>query len=266
MSERFQSISRSLAATSCAIALGAWPGAARAVDLPSDPDHALPCRPTISCTADIVSPGDLEVEAGFSRAHGASAQLWTFPLLVKQSVTKWLQIQVGSNGYTDESGASSSKYFDNVNVGPKFHLAEQGTFVPSLSLSAQLSIPTFPARGYVRDFDAFFVGYASKDIGPIHADLNVGFDVWHFGDASRAQQYTAFALSTTLPAHFGVIAEGYFFTNALPAAPRDGGVRAALTYSARTWLVIDAGGDWGFFPFTRGYTIFAGVTVIPLVL
>jgi hypothetical protein len=156
-------------------------------------------------------------------------------------------------------------YFDNVVLGPKFHLVDQSKFVPSLSVSAQVSVPTFEASGYARNTDLFFVGYASKDLGPLHVDWNVGFDLWRLNDSPRAQGYTSLVLSTTLPANLGIEAEGYIFSSAGSAASHDAGVRGALTYSPRSWLVVDAGGDVGLYPSTRGYTVFAGVTVIPVV-
>jgi hypothetical protein len=68
-----------------------------------------------------------------------------------------------------------------------------------------------------------------------------------------------------MPANFGVEVEGYYFFPAEPAASRDGGLRGAVTYSLRSWLVVDAGGDLGWFPSIRRFTAFAGITVIPVV-
>ena len=238
---------------------------AGAVDAPGDRDHAKPCRPTIACTADIVVPGELEVEGGGSYAHGGAVRQWSFPFLLKLSVTTWLQVQVGSNGYTLVRSEPHGDYFDNLLVGPKFHLLDQQKFVPSLALSAQVSVPTFAADGYTRSTDLFFVGYASKDIGPIHLDWNVGLDLWRSNDGARAQGFTALVVSTALPANFGVEGEGYIFSAAGTAASRDLGVRGALTYSARPWLVFDAAGDAGFYPSNRAYSVFAGVTIIPVV-
>lgn len=53
-------------------------------DWPDARDQAHPCRPTVSCTADIVAPGRLEVEVGALYASGAAHAL-AFPLLLKQT-------------------------------------------------------------------------------------------------------------------------------------------------------------------------------------
>jgi hypothetical protein len=257
-------LAKTLGLATVAMALLANGPRVEAIETPSDNDVAKPCRPTISCTADLTSPGTLELEGGASYAHGGPLSQWTFPLLLKQTVTAWLQIQIGSNGYTLIRTEPRDDYFDNLFVGPKFHLTDQARFLPSLSLSAEVSIPTFAQNGYVRTTDLFFVAYASKDIGLLHIDWNVGLNVWRLDDAV-AQAYTSLALSTSLPANFGIEAEGYIFSSAGTAATKDGGIRGALTFSARPWLVFDAGADYGFFPSVRSYSIFGGLTVIPVI-
>ncbi len=232
---------------------------------PVDQDQAQPCRPTITCTAEFAPPGSLEVEAGAAFAHGAHLEEWTVPFLLKQTFASWFQLQVGSNGYTLVRSDSQARYLDNIYIGPKFHLVDQKEVIPSIAWSAQVSLPTFPAAGYVRETDLIFVGYASKDLKPIHVDWNVGLDLWRLGDSTRAQGYTSLVLSTALPAHFGVEGEGYIFSGAGSAANHDGGLRGVVTFSPRPWLVFDAGADAGFFRSVRGYTLFAGMTIIPVV-
>jgi hypothetical protein len=47
---------------------------------------------------------------------------------------------------------------------------------------------------------------------------------------------------------------------------RDGGFLFAFTHSPRSWLVFDIGGDVGMFPSTRQYSVFLGVSFVPVVL
>jgi hypothetical protein len=241
---------------------------AHAVETPGDSDKALPCRPTIACTADLVPPGSFEVEiGGFSSKLGAEGRFFDIPVLLKQTVVPFLQLQVGSNGYTTTESsprATAAHYFDNVIFGPKFHLVDQSTFVPSLALSAQSSLPV---RAAGQD-GALFIAYASKDFGPLHADLNVGLEAfWGVpGSDAAAQPFVALALSTTLVDPVGLLVEGYVFSAALPFAARDGGIRPAITLTPRPWLVVDAGCDAGFFPNTREYSLFVGMTVVPMIL
>jgi hypothetical protein len=247
----------------------AAPRWARAGSWPDGQDQARPCRPTISCTADIVTPGTFEAEVGGAASTASQGRVVSFPLLLKQTLTKLVQLQVGSNGYTvvtDGSSASQLRYVDNVFFGPKFHVRDQADVWPSLAVSAVASVPTFRADGAPRADDAFFTAYASKDVGLVHIDWNVGLDAWRVEQAPAAQAFTALALSATPVQPFGVAVEGYYFSDAAPLAPHDGGVRVALSVASRSWLVTDLGGDVGFFPSTRAYSFFFGMTVIPAVL
>jgi hypothetical protein len=235
-------------------------------DLPDVGDHALPCRPTVSCTADITAPGTLELEGGLLVSGASeSTRTWSYPFLLKQTLTRWLQLQVASNGFTTIRGLAPAQYLDNIGLGAKLHLADQGAAWPSLAVTALVSVPTFDRDGYLRIYDGFLTGHASKDVAWLHVDWNVGVNVWRLEGAPVAQGFTALALSTSLPPPFSIALEGYGFTDAAPIAPRDGGLRAALGTTARSWLVFDLGGDVGFFPSTRAYSVFVGMTVIPVV-
>lgn len=237
------------------------------MDWPNATDQAHPCRPTVSCTADIVGPGRLEVEGGVQYSGNAdgSSRAFAAPFLLKQSFTRFVQLQVGSNGYTFVPGAPSAKYLDNLIVGPKLHLHDQGDLWPSLAVSAQWSLPTFQEEGYPRQNDVFVTAYASKDVSFLHFDWNVGGLFWAVDETPASQVFTALAVSPSLPSPFGVAFEGYYFSDAPPVAPHDGGVRIAGSLTPRPWLVMDIGGDMGFFPSTRAVTLFAGLTMIPMV-
>lgn len=255
---------RLLAPLSGALLLAA--GDARALEPPGD-TRTLPCRPTIACTADLVPPGAFELEAGtLFRRLGADGRQWSFPFLAKLTTAKWFQLQVGSNGYTVAHGDVPAQFFDDAQIGGKFHLVDQGPVLPSLSFSATASVPTFEGRGYLRTYDALFTAYVTKDFGPVHADLNVGENVWRLEDAPRPQEFVALALSMNLPPPFGVMAESYYFTDASPVAPRDGGFLFAIDHSPKPWLMFDFGGDVGMFPSTRAYSVFFGMSVIPALL
>ena len=222
-----------------------------AIDLPDSNLHALPCRPTIACTADIVVPGALEVEAGYIyRRLPNNVDEHSTPFLLKLSVATWLQLQLGSNGGVFTNGAAPTAYFDNLAMGLKFHLLDQSRFVPSLALSSAVSVPLVANQlGYTPIYNLFFVGYASKDFfGWLHADLNAGANLLGLEGPLVAQGWFSLALSGALPHNFGVMLEGYYFSDAPPFAPHDAGILMAVNYAARTWLVLDAGGDIGLIP------------------
>jgi hypothetical protein len=252
-----------------------------AADPPDDSVTTLPCRPTIACTADLVQPGAFEIESGvlFRRlgTGSGSVRQWTYPFLLKLTLDRWIQLQAGSNGYTTAketkgTEAVPQQYFDDALLGAKVHLVDQTALVPSLSLSATASIPTFRGQaGYVRTYDALFTAYVTKDVARIHADFNAGVNVWRIGDrAANAgplpQGFAALAISMNLPRPFGIMAEAYCFSDAAPIAPRDGGFLFALSHSPKPWLIFDFGGDVGWFPSSRAYSVFIGMTIVPVVL
>ncbi|MEO7110415.1 MAG: transporter, partial [Polyangiaceae bacterium] len=242
--------------------------AAARADSPTDDDHVLPCRPTIACTAEITPPGTFEIEAGvLARKLPNPSRQFATPFLLKLSLEKWVQLQLGDNGYTHGTGNARASYFDNLQAGPKFHLADQDGILPSIAFSAEIGVPTLAGQtGYTRAYDAFLLGYATKDFGPIHADFNVGFNVYGFDGSPKNQEFVALALSMNLPPPFGIMAEGYDFTPAGALSPHDAGFLFAMTVSPKPWLMFDLGGDAGLVPSTRTYATFVGLTVIPAVI
>jgi hypothetical protein len=239
--------------------------AAGAVSLPDDETRSLPCRPTIACTADIVAPGLFELESGYLyRRLGGGVNQHSIPFLAKLTVAEWLQIQVGGNGPTFADGPVAVRYVDDITGGLKFHLLDQRGWLPSLSVSATLSVPISSAQGFTRTYDALFTTYVSKDFGWLHADLNVGLNLWRLEGPVEVQPWAALSLSVGLPAGFGTMLEGYVFADASPISPRDAGVLTGLTYSPKPWLVFDLGVDIGLIHATRSVSVFAGVTVVPV--
>ena len=240
-------------------------GTAGAVTLPDDQTRSLPCRPTIACTADIVAPGTFEIEAGYLyRRLAGDVDQHSIPFLTKLTVVEWLQIQVGGNGPTFADGPVALRYVDDITTGLKFHLLDQRDWAPSISLAATLSIPISSAEGFVRTYDALFTAYATKDFGWLHADLNVGLNLWRLEGPIAVQPWTALALSVGLPANFGTFLEGYAFADASPISPKDAGVLTGVTYSPKPWLVFDLGVDVGLIHSTRLVSAFVGMTVVPL--
>jgi hypothetical protein len=225
---------------------------------PDATTHVLPCRPTISCTADIAAPGTLEVEVGYNYARSDPfVEDRNFPFLIKLTLSKLLQLQVESNSATFTSTAT---YFDDVFAGVKLHIADQGKLAPSFAVTALVGIPVHQYVGVL------VTAHASKDIGTFHVDANVGInEVGVDTNAPASQAFAALALSIPLPAPFGSAIETYYYSDEPPLAPRDGGVRLVMTLTPRPWLVFDAGGDIGFFPSTRSFTVFFGMSIAPVV-
>jgi hypothetical protein len=239
------------------------PSAAAAGLLDRD-DKALPCRPTIACTADLVPPGVVELETGYlyrrlgNRAHQHSA-----PFLLKLTLFEWAQLQLGSNGPVLASAPAPARFFDDLTLGLKLHLIDQDDQTPSLSLSAAASLPLGEAEGYLRTWDLLAVLYVTKDLGWLHADLNLGLNLWRLEATPLPQPWVALALSVALKYGLGPMLEVYYFADAAPVSASDGGVLAALSWSPRSWLVLDLGGDVALVAATRTVSAFVGATFAP---
>jgi hypothetical protein len=249
------------------LALVAVSRRASAISPPDDDTTTLPCRPTIACTADIVKAGLFELESGMLFRRLGGTRQWTFPFLAKLTLTSFIQLQLGSNGYTTQFDGAPARFFDNVSPGVKLHLFDQGRVMPSISLSGALSVPVIEhQQGFIPADDAFFIAYITKDFGPLHADLNLSANAWGIDSSPRPQEWVALAVSAPLPPPFGVMVEFYYFTDAAPFAGRDGGWLFALSVSPRPWLIFDFGGDVGYFPSSRSYSSFVGMTLVPVKL
>lgn len=254
---------RPLFATLALLVAGSSP--ARALSWFDGDRLALPCRPTVACTADIVPPGSFELEMGYliRRLHDPAIQ-HSLPFLAKLTLAEWIQLQVGGNGPTFANAPVPTRYVDDIVAGFKFHLADQARYVPSFSWSVELSSPLAAAPGYIRSYDLLWTSYFTKDFSWLHTDLNLGANLWRLEGPVLLQPWAALALSVELPRHFTVMAENYFFSDASPLAPKDGGLLLALAYAPRPWIVVDVGGDLGYFPSQRSMSAFVGLTILPV--
>jgi hypothetical protein len=233
--------------------------------------RVLPCRPTISCSADLVPPGALEIELGYAaRRVSLGGFVHMQPVLIKLTVLDWLQLQVGSNGYVFTSGpvVRRLQYIDDISVGLKTHFLDQTDVAPSIAASWSLNVPS-PYRNelFPYAYDASFWAYASKDLGPLHLDANGGLNVWQFDLPDRSfQPFVSVAATLTMPLGLGAMAEGYWFDDGGLIAPPDAGILLAGSWAPNPRVMFDVGTDASLVPSTRTYTLFAGVTFIPGVL
>ena len=224
---------------------------------------ALPCRPTIACTAEIVRGGTLEVETGFAHRRAADANASGVLALVKYSITDRLQLQLGTNNLVMASGDTTA-WLDGVYLGPKVVLARQTEQLPTLAVSALFSIPTRSGDdAMTRTRDGYFWVYASKDLLGFHADGNLGLDVLSLTDAPAVQGVAALSVSHDLAFGLGAMVETYAFEGGGSYAQHDAGVLMALSYAPTPRIMFDLGGDVALHRDARRATLFAGVTFIP---
>ena len=220
----------------------------------------VPCRPTVTCTADLAPPGTLEIELGYQlRLPEAGATQQSVPVLAKLPLRKWLELQLGTNGFTR---AGPARYVDNLVLGAKLHLRDQTATWPSLAVTVSASVPTVAQRGYVRAYDAAVVIHASKDVGHLHLDANVGLTADDLGGGRALQPWAAVAATWPVTKRVAIAVEPHYFADAAPLAPRDGGAIVALEVAARGWLIVDGAVDavgWG----PRSVAAIVGVSIAP---
>jgi hypothetical protein len=178
--------------------------------------RVAPCRPTVTCTADLAAPGTLELELGYQLRSGITQ---TTPFLIKLPVARWAEVQVGDDSVVD-----------NPAVGVKLHVIDQTSYVPSVAFTVAASIPTS---------ELIATAHASKDLGRYHVDANAGVAAWQ----GVRQPFAAVAVTRALTDRWSATLEPHYYAYAEPYAQRDGGAIAAAEYSPRPWLVIDAAID-----------------------
>lgn len=216
---------------------------------------AQPCRPTVACTAELVPAGHAEIElGGFGSSDATSVNV-----LAKVSLLDWLQVQLGSDHFLRVEGGQLTA-IDGAVGFLKGRLLAQDGWVPTVSASLKVAMPTRPPLPAAQSsVDLGGTLHLSKDLGPLHADLNGTLLV---AGLREAQGQGALAVSTGLPGDFGVALEVHS-TFGNPRLSNDGGLRAVLTWSAADFLVFDLGGDLGFFRQTRAWSVFAGLVFVP---
>lgn len=215
---------------------------------------ALPCRPTVACAAEFVPAGQTEVELGYAGSSLPGAVQHSTPLLLKFSVADALQLQLGTNGVVLQSPGPS--YLDDLQLLAKLRLTTQGEARPATAVSLAMSFPTgVGTAGYRPGIDAQGIAYVSKDLGWLHADLNLALNLLELDRTARPQPWAALSTSVDLGSGLTPMLEGYAFAAALPAAPKDAGVLMALGWQAAPWLVLDAGGDVGLGHQGRAFTL-----------
>jgi hypothetical protein len=206
--------------------------------------HTLACRPTIACTAEIVSLGNLELESGvLLQKSGLSSKIY-FPFLDKYTLTEYIQLQLGGNYYT------------NIYPGVKFHLISQNNLIPSISFSTGFNFPIYNSY-----YNTDLILYISKNINNIIVDFNLGLNIYN----NFSQEWVALSLSKEIVNNFGIMAENYYFTDISPISKKDSGLLSAVYYSPKKYLTFDMGNQISYFPSNYSYCLFTGITVIPTV-
>jgi len=205
-------------------------------------EAAQPERPTVATHAGTVAAGVIEIETGIERDH-AGASSFVAPNVVKLGLASHAQLSVSQ---PIVHAAASSSALGDLALGVKWRVADK-TLFGDLAILPSIKLPTGSVdRGAgTGTTDFSLLGIASRDMGPVHLDVNAGY-THRSGDGSAAPRsatvWTA-AFSGGAVGRFGWTAEefGYPRTSGRAASPRITAVLAGPTFAARPWLVLDAG-------------------------
>jgi hypothetical protein len=211
-----------------------------------DPHTAQPERPTVATHAGTVAPGWLEIETGVEldryddMSKGGSA-----PTVFKIGLAPRLQLGIGTP-LVRTPGARDYGLGD-VSLGVKWRLVEDAPVLGDFAVLPSIKFPTgsSPKGLGTGTTDVGLLVISSHTIGDIAMDLNVGV-VRRSGDGTgvpRTSTVWTASIGGPLRGALGFAAEiyGYPATSGPAGADQIVAALAGPTWTARGWLVFDAG-------------------------
>lgn len=223
-----------------------------------------PIRPAPCCDAAIVPQGHFEVEMNYAGDVVPEGFGHSSNLALKYSLTDAVQLQVLTANLFVVGGARDVHAFDGVAPGVKVVLLEQGRWTPTLALSAHGVFPTIPGDAALQNtFDLTVMGYASKDVGRLHVDVNVSLTLIDLAGQPMAQGGAALSLGWNFNDLWSVGTGPYSTFGEVTGRPVDGGWFAQAGFSPVPQLALVSGVEAGFFPGTRAFSVFAGLAWVP---
>lgn len=207
----------------------------------ADVDEAIvPYRPTVSNPAQLPLPGRPELELGGQQARMPDASRLSMPYVLKLAFTPEWGIFLGGDAYVrakDAFGRDTGMGDTTVTVKRAWLVDDAAAF--GVELGAKL--PTAKSSLGSGHTDYSLNGIASRDLGPVHVDLNANLTRIGGAEAgsSRSQWGAALAVSAPVSDHFGLAAE--ISGTRRRHADHSEQLLTALTYSPTKQLTLDFG-------------------------
>ena len=236
-----RSFARLTRATTLVLACGA---ASLAAQEPRDPHAVQPERPTVATHAGTVSPGWLEIEAGFEHDRfGPSLTTSSTPTVFKFGLADHAQLSV----FGSAQHSPGVTGLGDVGVGVKWRIADGAPVLGDFAILPSAKFPTGSAdKGTgTGTTDASLLLISSHDLGPVAMDINVGYTRRSGNGSGAPRNATLWTLSFG-----GPIAGNLGWTGECYGYPRTTGpagqasIVALLggpTFLVKKWLAIDAG-------------------------
>ncbi|HEX2542249.1 MAG TPA: transporter [Caldimonas sp.] len=228
-----------------------------------DGPAAVPYRPSVSTPAALTAPGWIEIEAGLQHDRaGPVARRDSLPLTAKLAFTDDWGVRLGADAWVrqrDDDGARERGYGDtSLVLKRRFAVDEAQAF--GLEASVVLATARKSLGSGSGKTDLLVNAIYSADLGPWHADLNLGGSRLGAAAAgtSRHEILWAAAASRALDERWGVVGE-------LAGAHRRGErserqFLLAASYSVSPRLVLDIGAARSLRSGGRQWSAFGGVT------
>lgn len=228
-----------------------------------DPRAAMPERPTVATHAGTVAPGYLELESGveLDRYRVAGDKALGYSTVLKLGVATKVQLDVmlvGQQGMgplrtpmdCGVNGPCGARNMIPAGVGDpsvalKVRLANDHPLLGDFAIQTGLKFPIGDAKLTTHTTDLSVLFISSRDVGPVHLDLNVGA-TFRDGDGSNAPTLStvwAASFSGMLVGSFGWSAElsGYPETTGAAGAPSSMAILVGPNWTINKSVVLDIG-------------------------
>ena len=204
-------------------------------------------RPGFTEPTNLVTPGRLQIENGFSYdwGHDGSRLFAAGSRLIRLGISKRFELRLASDGYLasfvpGEQRAARDRGMADASIGAKLGLFEETRFLPAISFLPSLSLPSghavFSSRGYDPQLNLSW----SKDL-PGEFNLGGNAIVAAITDGVSRRMERAFSLSAAhiLPRGFGGYAEIFSIRPASAAARPVNVVNGGVTHLLGPNLQVD---------------------------
>ncbi|HTL97781.1 MAG TPA: hypothetical protein VL181_03150 [Holophagaceae bacterium] len=232
-----------------------------------DPDAITvnPNRPTFATPARTTEAGVLELEAGLQRSLYKDGGRSDFePFLLKLGQGSRFEWRLSWNGFLTETAPDGSRVqgFGDPSFGFQWHPLDQDKLGFDGAFGFSHKFATANAAqglGSGRADDTLTL-LASKDLGPIHVDVNYLHGWIGEPAGGRAGQDSGtVSASWLLSGPWGMGAEVYTI-GSLPGVARDTALLTYASYQVSSRVVFDAGFDHGLSDGAPRWNLFCGVT------
>lgn len=226
---------------------------------------ANPGRPTVSTPATLTPTGYLQFETGVLGAADSPELASQVGLneVVKLSVTSRIELLFSSNPYAHcHTGGKPADGTGGESVGAQVVLLKGEGARPTLAASYFRSL----YGGGVPDLDIgsahqSLVLLASADVKGFHYDANVLFNEMAQGGVHRVQFGQTLSISHAAGRRWTIASELWHFTQPFLRGHAVGNLWA-VSYAARSNLVLDAGFNRGLTTTSTHWEAFAGFTYL----